>query len=161
MLIGMNRHGPMSAGELPGLAIGDRHARHLVLQRDHLEYVGDDTRERWAWVDVEAVRLDVPDTAWFHPVMPDLVVPFVLAVFGGGADAPDPRDLHLTVMPRGDDTVKRTLSGHWASGYPRRQARAVARLVELMHRSPESRALLDHPTDVLRRLRRITGDRRA
>ncbi len=151
----------MSAGELPGLVIGDVGARHVVLHREYFEYVGDDARERWAWADVDTVRLDVPDTAWFHPVMPDLVVPFVLAIFGAGDGAPDPRDLHLTVMPTAEDTVKRTLAGHWASGYPRRQAEAAQRLVTLMHRSPESRVLLDHPSEVLRRIRRITGDRRA
>lgn len=152
----MRRHGPISAGERPGLFVGDRGGRHLVLYRDRIEHVGDHDTEAWAWDDLAGVTLAVPATRWPFPVIPDIVLPFVLAIIAPGMDTTEPRDLHLTVHTTSGEGFSRALSAHWASGYPRAQAGAAQRLVTLLHTSRPTRELLDRPSDIVHRIGRIT-----
>ena len=152
----MRRVGPIVATELPGLVIGDVRARHVRLLPERVEHHDDDGTTTWAWDDLDDLRVDVPVTRWPHPALGDWIVPFVGAAFSGGLwDAPDVRDLQLRVRTVDGEALEHELSGHWAVGYPKRHAVLVRRLIELLRKSPDTRALLANPDAMLSRIGRI------
>lgn len=148
------RYGGLTVVPGLGIALGDTEGAHVVFTAAGILSRPQERPETtYPWEHLDNIEAEVPDTLWPTPVIGDVIVPLVFAVFAATAEVPDVNPLSVTLTVDGEE-VRMDLAPHHAVGYRRGHARVIERLIEVLVERPEYRGLLKRPEEVLQRLKR-------